>query len=151
MEEKRGSGKATLSCIGRDIEYREMELKRNANNVWELISDSKENPDLLLPDIVLLVSDFMSDKQDYQGSTAELAELISRKENKISYRTLSRILLQNQDLLYQKGLTVRCHRSNASRFISFTRFSDDSAVGDDKNDSGSSMQNIDPVDPDGTD
>lgn len=40
VEEKRGSGKATLSCIGRDIEYREMELKRNENNIWELLSGS---------------------------------------------------------------------------------------------------------------
>lgn len=41
IEEKRGSGKAKLSCIGRDIEYREIELERNENNVWELLSDSQ--------------------------------------------------------------------------------------------------------------
>ncbi len=150
IEEKRGSGKATLTCIGRDIEYREMELKRNENNVWELISDSKENPDLLLPDIVLLVSDFMTDKQDYQGSPTELAELIDRKENKISHRTLSRLLLQNQEQLFQKGIEVRCHRSNGSRLISLISIRADSAVSDDKRESGSSVQNIDPVDPDGT-
>ena len=150
VEEKRGSGKATLSCIGRDIEYREIELERNENNIWELLSDSKDNPDLLLPDIVLLISEFMNDKEEYQGSPTELAELISRKENNISHRTLSRLLLQNQDLLYQKGLTVRCHRSNGSRFISLTRFSDDSAESADKNESSPGVQNIDPVDPDGT-
>lgn len=41
VEDKRGSGKATLSCIGRDIEYRELTLERNAENVWELVSDSR--------------------------------------------------------------------------------------------------------------
>ena len=41
IEDKRGSGKATLSCIGRDIEYRELTLERNAENVWELVSDSR--------------------------------------------------------------------------------------------------------------
>lgn len=104
----------------------------------------KDNPDLLLPDIVLLISDFMNDKEEYQGSPTELTEFISRKENKISHRTLSRILLQNQDLLYQQGLTVRCHRSNGSRFISLTRFSDD------KSESSPDVPNIVPVDPDGT-
>ena len=33
IEDKRGSGKAKLSCIGRDIEYRELTLERNAENV----------------------------------------------------------------------------------------------------------------------
>lgn len=150
VEEKRGSGKAILSCIGRDIEYREMELGRNENNVWKLISDSKENPDLLLPDIVLFISDFMKDKDEYQGSPTELAELISRKEKKISHRTLSRLMLQNQEQLIQKGIDVRCHRSNGSRLISLTRTSDDSAVSDDESDSGPGVQNIDPVDPIGT-
>ena len=40
VEEKRGSGKAKLSCVGRDIEYRELELQRGSENVWELVSDS---------------------------------------------------------------------------------------------------------------
>ena len=47
VEDKRGSGKATLSCIGRDIEYRELTLERNAENVWELVSDSRTQPELL--------------------------------------------------------------------------------------------------------
>lgn len=70
---------------------------------------AKDNPDLLLPDIVLLISGFMKDKQSYQGSSTELAELISRKENKISHRTLSRLLMQSQEQLFQKGIEVRCY------------------------------------------
>ena len=41
VEERRGSGRAKLSCIGRDIEYRELTLERNGENVWELVSDSR--------------------------------------------------------------------------------------------------------------
>lgn len=33
VEEQRGSGRAKLSCIGRDIEYRELELCHNTDNV----------------------------------------------------------------------------------------------------------------------
>lgn len=39
VEERRGSGRARLSCIGRDIEYRELELQRNGENVWDLVGD----------------------------------------------------------------------------------------------------------------
>lgn len=40
VEDKRGSGKAKLSCIGRDIEYRELTMERNGENVWEMVADS---------------------------------------------------------------------------------------------------------------
>ncbi len=40
VEEQRGSGRTRLSCIGRDIEYRELELCRNADNVWGVTAAS---------------------------------------------------------------------------------------------------------------
>ena len=46
VEDRCGSGKAKLSCIGRDIEYRELTLERNAENVWEMISDSRTQPEM---------------------------------------------------------------------------------------------------------
>lgn len=42
--EQRGSGRARLSCIGRDIEYRELEPRRNGDNVWEVTPDSWSGP-----------------------------------------------------------------------------------------------------------
>ena len=33
MEEQRGNGRAKLTCISRDIKYRELELERNVDNV----------------------------------------------------------------------------------------------------------------------
>ncbi len=62
MEEKRGSGRAKLSCIGRDIEYRELTLERNGENVWELVSDSRTQPELLGDRIVYLLSELMRDR-----------------------------------------------------------------------------------------
>jgi len=47
VEERRGSGRAKLSCVGRDIEYRELELAWNNDHVCEMVSDSKEQPELL--------------------------------------------------------------------------------------------------------
>ena len=60
VEERRGSGRAKLSCIGRDIEYRELTLERNGENVWELVSDSRTQPELLGDRIVYLLSELMS-------------------------------------------------------------------------------------------
>lgn len=150
VEERRGSGQAKLSCIGRDIEYRGLELRRNEDNIWELVSDSYENPDLLLPNIILLVSDFMNDKTEYSGSPSELASLISRKENKISERKISKQLFTHQNLLLQKGIRYEYRRSNGSRELTLFAERDDSDDGDDKNDSKAAVQNIDPVDPVGT-
>ncbi|WP_204858076.1 AAA family ATPase [Pseudoflavonifractor phocaeensis] len=42
VEEKRDNGKVT--CVGRDVEYRELELQRGEDNAWELVSDSREQP-----------------------------------------------------------------------------------------------------------
>ena len=44
VETERGRGEATLYCIGRDIEYGELELERDENNVWLLKRDSRTMP-----------------------------------------------------------------------------------------------------------
>lgn len=74
VEEKRGSGKATLYCIGRDIEYRELELERNENTVWELRSDSLGRPELLGGKIVSLLSALMSTREKFIGTATELVK-----------------------------------------------------------------------------
>ena len=68
VEEHRGSGRARLSCIGRDIEYRELELKRNEDHLWELISDSREQPDLPGDKIIPLLCAFLSDRSEFIGT-----------------------------------------------------------------------------------
>ena len=46
VEEQRRSGRAKLSCVGRDIEYRELELRRSEENVWELTASGGEQVSL---------------------------------------------------------------------------------------------------------
>ena len=76
VEDKRGSGKAKLSCIGRDIEYRELTLERSAENVWELVSDSRTQPELLGGRIVILLSELMRDRAEFIGTPTELSAQI---------------------------------------------------------------------------
>lgn len=72
VEDRRGSGKAKLSCIGRDIEYRELSLERNVENVWEMVADSRTQPELLGDRITYLVSELMRDRTKFIGTPTEL-------------------------------------------------------------------------------
>ena len=74
VEEKRGSGRARLTCVGRDIEYRELELERSSENVWKLVSDSRTQPELLGDRIVYLLSELMGDQSEFIGTPTELSE-----------------------------------------------------------------------------
>lgn len=99
-EDVRGSGQAKLFCVGRDIEYREISLKRNEDNIWEVVSDSFQNKDVLLHDIVLLISNFMSDKNGYTGSPTELSTLLSvQSGDQISSGLMSKHIRMNLEEL----------------------------------------------------
>ena len=74
--ERRGSGRAKLHCIGRDIEYRELELRRNADNVWEVMTDSYQQPELLDGRAVFLLSALMDSRREFIGTPTELAKKI---------------------------------------------------------------------------
>ena len=76
VEEQRGSGRARLSCIGRDIEYRELELRRNADNVWEVTEDSYQRPELLGDRIIFLLSELLCSRSEFIGTPTELAQRI---------------------------------------------------------------------------
>jgi len=147
VEKQRGSGKATLSCVGRDIEYRELELMRNSENIWEVLSDSAIAPELLKDNIIFLISDFMKDKMEVTATPTELAKIISANSaDNISPKILSKRLLQNSAELAETGITFEIRRSNGKRLINLRRKSDNS---DGKKGSGSAPPNNDPVDTDG--
>ena len=122
VEEKRGSGRAKLSCIGRDIEYRELTLERNGENVWELVSDSRTQPELLGDRIVYLLSELMHDRTEFIGTPTELSERIDPVGvERISPKKVSRQILQNLDALSKIGISVVMRRSNGKRVIELRR------------------------------
>ena len=122
VEEKRGSGRAKLSCVGRDIEYRELELQRGSENVWELVSDSRTQPELLGDRIVYLLSELMRDRTEFIGTPTELSERIDPVGvERISPKKVSRQILQNLDALSKIGISVVMRRSNGKRVIELRR------------------------------
>ena len=114
VEEKRGSGRARLTCVGRDIEYRE--------NVWELVSDSREEPVLRENRIVVLLSAFMSTRTIFIGTPTELSEKIDPdKSEGVTPKKISRMILQSVEPLRKNGIQATVRRSNGKRVIELRR------------------------------
>ena len=139
VEEKRGSGRARLTCVGRDIEYRELTLERNDENVWELVSDSRTQPELLGDRIIYLLSELMRDRTEFIGTPTELSERIDPVgAERISPKKVSRQILQNLDALRKIGISAVVRRSNGRRLIELQRAESDDTQG---------VPAVDPVDP----
>ena len=139
VEEKRGSGRARLTCVGRDIEYRELELERSGDNVWQLVSDSRTQPELLGDRIVCLLSAFMSARTEFIGTPTELSERIDPVGvERMSPKKVSRQILQNLDTLRKIGISAVVRRSNGKRLIELRRAESDDTQG---------VPAVDPVDP----
>jgi len=130
VEEARGSKVATLSFVGRDIDYREIKLERDEDNIWQVVTDSFVNKDVLLDDIVLLPSDFMKDKEYHKSTPTELAEILSKNRGKpISPKTLSKKILQNIKELEERSISAILRKSNGKRLIEIFK---NRAIRDDK-------------------
>ena len=141
VEDRRGSGKAKLSCIGRDIEYRELSLERNVENVWEMEADSRTQPELLGDRITYLVSELMRDRTKFIGTPTELSERIDPVGvERMSPKKVSRHILQNLDALRKIGIAAVVRRSNGRRLIELQRAESDDTQG---------VPAVDPVDPAG--
>lgn len=139
VEDKRGSGKAKLSCIGRDIEYRELTLERNAENVWELVSDSRTQPELLGGRIVILLSELLRDRTEFIGTPTELSTQIDPAGSEgITPKKVSRLILQSVAALSKIGISAVVRRSNGKRLIELRRAESDDTQG---------TQAVDPIDP----
>ena len=137
--ERRGSGRAKLHCIGRDIEYRELELRRNADNVWEVTTDSYQQPELLDGRGVFLLSALMDSRREFIGTPTELANKIDPDGSEgITPKKVGRQILQSVDALGNSGITATIRRSNGKRLIELRRADSADFAG---------ARKIDPIDP----
>ena len=130
VEERRGSGRAKLTCIGRDIKYRELELERNADNVWELLSDSRTQLERLEERIVFLLSGFLKSQGEFIGTPTELSQRIDPDgQEGITPKKVSRMILQSVEALRKGGVSVVIRRSNGKRIIQLRRADSDDMEG----------------------
>ena len=133
VEEKRGSGRAKLYCIGRDIEYREIELERGEDNIWQLVCDSRTHPGGSIP---LIISAFMSNRRAYIGTPTEFTNDIDPDGiTEITPKKAARQLSESLAALRENGISARVYRSNGKRLIELRRAESVGAAG------------VDPIDP----
>ena len=127
----RNENNATLTCTGRDIESRELELSFSAKtHTWELLSDSINNPEILLPDEINQLISYMKCACFYVGSNSEFAEDYSSFCGKaITPSALKRLMNKHRFALEDNGVFFDSYRSNGKRFLNI-RYVSESDVND---------------------
>ncbi len=125
-ESKRGSRNATLYCVGRDIENREIELKFDSEqHRWisdETFSEKGNKSKIFIEKIF----DFMIERKNFMGTATELANLIAtRFETGIFPNRLTRDLVQNAYELSGYGIKFSSERSHGARRIRLELLSGD--------------------------
>lgn len=131
---KRNADTATLVCTGRDIEYREMEMRLSKEDcVWNLVSDSLENPQMRLPNELVSLVAFMKMQKSFSGTNSEFTELFnSYYGKKLSAKSLKQMMNRWRYSLEEQGVQFTNRRSNGQRLvdISYSSACDESAVSD---------------------
>ncbi|MCH5298727.1 MAG: AAA family ATPase [Ruminococcus sp.] len=130
----RNQKNAKLICTGRDIEDRELELNFSKDtHTWDLVSDSIENPESLLPEEISQLIAYMKQIYLYVGSNSEFAkDFSSFCGNEINPSALKRLMNKYRFELEENEVYFRSSRSNGKRFLNirYKPDSDESDVSD---------------------
>lgn len=134
-EKERGQTRAVMQCSGRDIEERKIEIEfSKETHKWNIVSDSLENPEILLPDDVFAVIEFMKREKLFVGSNTELTEKFNAVYKKqYTANAFKRMLNQYRFQFEDYNVFFNSYRSSGKRYINIRyEESDDSADDDDK-------------------
>lgn len=103
------------------------------NHIWDLVSDSVESPEMLLPDEMIQLIEFMKKVKIFKGTNTEFAEEFNsfcRKE--ISAKALKQMMNKWRYELESNNIYFNSYRSNGKRFVNvhYLPDSDSSALND---------------------
>ncbi len=114
IEKQRGSGEATLHCVGRDIENLELHLKRNGVR-W--IAEEKIIPKPR-DTFSFMIHDFMLEKKYFKGSATMLVEELKMQFGvEIPSNKITQNLVKHGIELKSFGVTFEIKRSCGQRYI----------------------------------
>lgn len=118
-KDERNQNTAKLICTGRDIEHRELELRFDKEAcVWEMLSDSLDSPENLLPHEMEKLLEFMKQKVYFNGTSTELASQFNAYANlNMAVKSLKQMMNRWRYSLREQGLTFHNHRSNGLRSV----------------------------------
>lgn len=114
IESKRGSRKAKLHCVGRDIENQEINVVFESSR-WKVSDDIKNvKPNYFS----FAVHDFMVTQKTFKGSATQLAEKLSALLYKeVFSNRVKKDLIQHAYDLQDYGVAFESKRSNGQRII----------------------------------
>jgi len=142
-KDKRSGNAATLYCVGRDIEYRELQLEFDrASRIWNLLSDSVT--DELQPgdEIILHLSAVMESLLSFAGTATELADEIEKMCGSVILpNVLIKKVIRNQAELSERGITFEMKRTHDRKEISI-RYERVGCVGNDGKTDTASVSNL---------
>ena len=116
---KRCSSNATLYCAGRDIEDREIELCFDSDScVWNFVSDSSDNPEMLLPAEMQKLVEMMKENSSFSGSNEEFINLFrSCSGSEIKTNALKRLMNRWRYELEDRGVFFKSQKKNNVRTV----------------------------------
>lgn len=118
-KKERSQNTALLVCTGRDIAYRELELRFFKERcVWDLVSDSAANPEMLLPPELNAFLEYMKEVKFFSGGNTELADAFNAfSGSAVEPKRLKQLMNCSKEALRELGLTFRSYRSNGQRLV----------------------------------
>lgn len=116
---KRCSTNATLYCSGRDIEDREIELSFDKDScTWNFISDSSDNPEMLLPIEMQKLIEMMKSISSFCGSNSDFVERYAKFTGReIKANALKRMMNRWRSELEENGIYFESRKQNNVRVI----------------------------------
>ena len=118
-KDERRQNAANLICTGRDIEYRELELRFSKDTcIWELLSDSLDAPENLMPQEMVKFLAFMQVTVFFCGTNTELAERFNAYAGfHLAAKSLKQMMNRWRYELQEHGVTYDNRRSNSQRLV----------------------------------
>ncbi len=116
---KRCSANATLYCSGRDIEDREIELTFDKEScTWNFVSDSSDNPEMLLPVEMQNLIEMMKSISSFCGSNSNFVERYNQLTGReIKANSLKRMMNRWRSELEENGVCFESRKQNNVRVI----------------------------------
>ena len=118
-KDERRTDAAKLICTGRDIEYRELQLQFSKGScTWEVLSDSRDAPENLLPGEMTAFLNFMKDAKFFSGGNSDLADVFNQHSGlNVNPKSLKQMMNRWRIPLQEQGITFRSYRSNTQRLV----------------------------------
>lgn len=142
-KDKRSGNAATFYCVGRDIEYRELQLEFDkATHIWTLLSDSITDEPQPIDEIVIHLSAVMESLNSFSGTATELSGEVEKLcGTVIRPNVLIKKMIRNQVELAERGITFEMKRTHDRKEINL-RYECVECVGNDGKTDTVSVSNL---------